>query len=377
MKKYLRCVNEVYPMGSINLGGRYEVVRETETFYYTKSHGNFTKEPDSDGLSYRTWFVLETEGDESVENITEIDGVKYREVKRKAAVGEKVKVINASEALGFSEGDVFIVEDVEWRFPAAGLSDGANVLDDAYVVLEPVVDIAADDVDLIILQRELNGLKRKQAELTKQVDGLADAFAKLVTKQQAAKIVVSPQARRKTEQERRDEIVAEAKLDVAGLERTSRVLSVPTLRGGKMSFYPHGNSNGNSACDGVKYVVNRNKRTVVVLIHWLDREETVWARGIAKAAPGDCFNVHIGKAIALRRALGLEVPTEYVNAPQPTEPRVGDVVIGKDDAFIPGLIGTVSRLEGDVYGGLRYSNRDIYDYPRCLRIIDDSREVSE
>ena len=51
-----------------------------------------------------------------------------------------------------------------------------------------------------------------------------------------------------------------------------------------------------------------------------------YARGIAKAAPDDCFNVHIGKAIALHRALGLEVPDEYLNAPQPTEVRVGDAV---------------------------------------------------
>lgn len=38
--------------------------------------------------------------------------------------------------------------------------------------------------------------------------------------------------------------------------------------------------------------------------------------GTAVCAPDDCFNEHIGKAIALNRALGIEVPDEYLNAPQ-------------------------------------------------------------
>ena len=55
----------------------------------------------------------------------------------------------------------------------------------------------------------------------------------------------------------------------------------------------------------------------------------VYARGIAKCSPDDCFNVHIGKAIALRRALGEDVPHEYINAPQPTEVRVGDIIFAE------------------------------------------------
>jgi hypothetical protein len=39
------------------------------------------------------------------------------------------------------------------------------------------------------------------------------------------------------------------------------------------------------------------------------------------------FNVHIGKAIALRRALRLNVPQAYLSVPQPTEAQVGDVVL--------------------------------------------------
>jgi hypothetical protein len=76
-------------------------------------------------------------------------------------------------------------------------------------------------------------------------------------------------------------------------------------------------------CKTVKFVVNKEKRTIVALV-----EEAAWIldRGIAKCAPDDCFNVHIGKAIALRRALGEEVPEEYLNAPAPIGVEVGDVV---------------------------------------------------
>ncbi|MFP3830651.1 hypothetical protein, partial [Pseudomonas sp. SIMBA_021] len=70
------------------------------------------------------------------------------------------------------------------------------------------------------------------------------------------------------------------------------------------------------------------ERKVTALVRRLN-DKTPRHVGRAKAAPDDCFNVHIGKAIALRRALGLAVPDEYLNAPQPTEVRVGDIVCGK------------------------------------------------
>lgn len=129
----------------------------------------------------------------------------------------------------------------------------------------------------------------------------------------------------RTPQQQRDEIIEQAKRDVAELSVTEILGDVPTLSGGRMSFYPIGCSKGHSATDEVQFIVNNEKRTVVALIKWRGTPD-VWAKGIAKCAPTDCFNVHIGKAIALRRALGLDVPSEYLNAPQPTEVRVGDVV---------------------------------------------------
>ncbi|QHJ03702.1 hypothetical protein [Bacillus sp. AM1(2019)] len=115
------------------------------------------------------------------------------------------------------------------------------------------------------------------------------------------KVATQGQAPIVSAQARRDEIVEQAKADVE-----KRIT--------------------NNALDRVVYfVLNRIKRTVVALIKG-EYSGKVYAKGIAKAAPNDCFNVHIGKAIALRRALCLAVPDEYLNAPQPTEVRVGDVI---------------------------------------------------
>ncbi|MEN7359512.1 hypothetical protein ABC915_22090, partial [Bacillus licheniformis] len=109
----------------------------------------------------------------------------------------------------------------------------------------------------------------------------------------------------KTAQERRDEIVEQAKADVSGLLKRD-------------IGHDH------------EFIVNTEKRTVVVL-RKLRGCTNIVRRGIAKAAPDDCFNVHIEKAIALYRALGLEVPDEYLNVPQPREVRVGDVVMSIAD----------------------------------------------
>lgn len=148
-------------------------------------------------------------------------------------------------------------------------------------------------------------------------------------------------------QARRDEIVEHAKADVAMFR------SDP--------FAPD-----------VEFIVNRKKRTVVALLRGCI-SGNVLERGIAKAAPSDCFNVHIGSAIALRRALGSAVPDEYLNAPQPTEVRVGDIVqysrawtalVIADNGWPPLSGGWIQR------GWIQLKDARKNE----LKIIDDSRE---
>ncbi|MEJ9344954.1 hypothetical protein [Bacillus licheniformis] len=157
--------------------------------------------------------------------------------------------------------------------------------------------------------------------------------------------------------DRRDEIVVQAKADINALKN--------------YNFYEVSDADDlyNPYICTAEFIVNNQKRTVVVLLRGANSSK-VYARGIAKTAPDDCFNEHIGKAIALHRALGLEVPDEYLNAPQPTEVRVGDVV----KHIVTSEIATV--IEDDSWPpltGAYVYQRDVESSRRYARIIDDSR----
>ena len=171
----------------------------------------------------------------------------------------------------------------------------------------------------------------------------------------------------KSAQERRDEIVERAKADIENLKYRTFY--------GELRYSYHG-----IVCN-VEFVVNKEKRTVVALLKSVG-EGAVKSKGIAKAMPDDCFNEHIGKAIALHRALGLEVPDEYLNAPQPTEVRVGDVVGSFEFNEVADYYGKIVDVsEYKVFykdGGFDYlptvtEGIDEYGEKSFLKIIDDSR----
>ncbi|WP_025846566.1 hypothetical protein [Brevibacillus agri] len=74
-----------------------------------------------------------------------IGGVQYREVKRKAEVGEKIRVVNAAFTFGkYHEGDVFTVKSQSPRGNCVVVEEtGVYIRHSDYVVLEPV---APDDI---------------------------------------------------------------------------------------------------------------------------------------------------------------------------------------------------------------------------------------
>jgi hypothetical protein len=157
----------------------------------------------------------------------------------------------------------------------------------------------------------------------------------------------------KSPQQLRDEIVKKAKRDVTD------------LIGGLIigDYY-------------VNFVVNREKRTTVALLRYA-KKYGVHKRGIAKCDPTDCFNTHIGEAISLRRALGLEVPTEYLTAPQPTEVRVGDVVKWEHVDYyyeVTSLENKWPNVLGFKADGTRFEANGGNFYHHGIKITDDSRE---
>ncbi|NRF01225.1 hypothetical protein HRF55_10515 [Bacillus subtilis] len=159
----------------------------------------------------------------------------------------------------------------------------------------------------------------------------------------------------KSAQARRDEIVEQAKADAEELANKYGY------------YYAYGRNTK------AEFIVNCEKRTVVTILRWIADGQIV-AKGIAKTAPDDCFNVHIGKAIALRRALGIPVPDEYLNAPQPTEVRVGDFI--SDDSGVHKALVIEDDSWPPFSGGAAIYLKNAQTYAH--KIIDDSREeVSE
>lgn len=95
-----------------------------------------------------------------------------------------------------------------------------------------------------------------------------------------------------------------------------------TVPGRVISF---SNTHGYRARHDFEFIVNTDKRTIVALILDGDYNNRVCQRGIAKCDPSDVFNEHIGKAIALGRALGLDV-SDFEQAVQPNDFVSGQII---------------------------------------------------
>ncbi|PIC80516.1 hypothetical protein CSV75_01610 [Sporosarcina sp. P18a] len=116
----------------------------------------------------------------------------------------------------------------------------------------------------------------------------------------------------KTQNEQRAELIQRAREFVEG-QRVVRKGKKVYISPGYVGFW----------CSA-DFVVNADKRTVVCLLK--SASDNVRSKGIAKCMPGEVFNAEIGKAIALARALEIDVPKEFMQAVQPDEWAVGQIV---------------------------------------------------
>ncbi|MDR9852921.1 hypothetical protein RJP21_04810 [Paenibacillus sp. VCA1] len=332
-------------------------------------------------------------------DIIRIDNKRLRMVDRKAAVGECV-IITFSRRACFTVGETRTVKKNE-TVPAG---DAYSVDGPGYYllraedsrVLEPVNETAAVSElsslpaaeqaaeNIAALAAKVQALEKTVRRMAIQLrvaqedvvlieEGVADDIKSLESRVAAlenAKVRTMIDTHlKKSPQQIRDEIVERAKADVRELLDRN----YPRSDGYHPSIW-FTNKDGASITDKCEFIVNRDKRTVVALISLIGGKP--FRKGIAKCAPNDVFNAHIGKAIALRRALGLEVPAEYLNVPNPTEVRVGDVVIG----ILSGVKAVVHHVgNGDVIGNRsgwvygRYEDGDALSTYN-FKIIDDSRE---
>ncbi|WP_276914085.1 hypothetical protein [Aneurinibacillus aneurinilyticus] len=285
-------------------------------------------------------------------DIIRYNNERYHLESRKAEVGEKVivvKVENPCHYVKFGEVVTCIGDRYgDFSVKAEQFYDGRNYDDiqtmspSEYRVIVPVKSAASaltanvnvklcEDTTKIIdmltslstkvteLEREVQTLKERQItvnmpEITVNTPVTTEEIAERVQKA-LEPLIGRPLAKTedKPKQLTRSDVVAKAQADIIWLQAVTEngrpVYRLPIAR----------------LCTA-EFIVNREKRTVVVLLRREIRKSEVVSKGIAKCAPEDVFNVDIGKAIALRRALGLTVPSEYTDAPKPEGVAVGDVV---------------------------------------------------
>lgn len=279
-------------------------------------------------------------GDESLTAIRKEDAELIITEKRPAKVGEKVLILD-----DFNEPK-YMLHDV---VPVIGGGDEHGVA--VRKLGEWPIYLNNEQYEVIVNNEEDDEVENVEQRYDIAVETARDAIEELRLAayakgyEDARRELMAQAPVEKTAQERRDEIVEQAKADVERLRMINRMLQ---------TF-------------DITFDINRESRTVEAVAKKPNSRTAFY--GTAICAPDDCFNIHIGEAIALHRALGLEVPDEYLNAPQPTEVRVGDVVAYR------GVYKTIDYVtvvaDGEPTGGGRAALTSIA--VKRGKIIDDSR----
>lgn len=235
----------------------------------------------------------------------------YKTEKRKARVGERILITNSICTGGYyKNGDVYTVNELGELSVEVGVPRGIWHNEYKVIVGEhtptPNLDEMGYDELVALSENVMKALRTRSYKLGYD-QGRFDAD-----------IEATHGTYEKSDQQKRDVIVARAKEDIEKLEKEVVSKSVLNFIGAPIEYSKY----------HVEFIINNKKRTVVALIFesYPTFSDKLRRKGIAKCSPNDCFNEHIGKAIALSRALGLEVPSEYLNVPQPTDVRDGDYV---------------------------------------------------
>lgn len=114
-----------------------------------------------------------------------------------------------------------------------------------------------------------------------------------------------------------------------------------------------------------EFHVNLEKGAVTCLLKGINSKKVI-AKGVAKCDPQDVFNVHIGRIIALRRALGLNITEFYTEVPNPEKAEVGDYV-----QYDGRVLKVVNDKDKWIYGKTAHINSLAV---RNGKVVNDSKE---
>lgn len=243
--------------------------------------------------------------------------------KRVAQIGEFILIKNENLAQGkYKNGDVLEVTEVR----CSGVS------------AKGVSDI---------------GILHEEYEVVFETGSVEPIPAPLTANQQRAELI-----------QRAREFVEEHQRDLPG-EWNCRDYGNPTCR---RKYYE------------TEFSIKENKVTAVIYAVNYHRERLNSKPrhvGRAKCMPGDVFNADIGKAIALAKALEIDIPQEFLDAVQPDEivvgmiagPKEEEVAYFSDSGKVPLKVTRV-----DDYGDVHRSNGKNSD-KEDFKIIDDTNAI--
>lgn len=124
-----------------------------------------------------------------------------------------------------------------------------------------------------------------------------------------------------------------------------------------------------------EYHVNKERRTVVCLLRG-HKTRYVYAKGIAKCDPKDTFNEHIGKVIALFRAIGEEVPELFTNVPNPEKIHNGDIIRHKNDSH-GWKIDNIATVDDKIRANYHYDTINYTDHLISKRGFDEFKIIDD
>lgn len=209
----------------------------------------------------------------------------YREVKRKAAVGERIKIVAPRH--GYDIGSTWIVEDADYAWggcdrdgTGVGIDGGRPLFHEKYVVLEPFESapspLTADPLYAAFRQFVADNADGIRAILP-ELDGSA------ITADAITVGAIVPRHIPLT----RAQIIAKATADVAELER---------IGGDSSSDLPEGTPFEDMFYKA-EFHVNRDKRAVTALIRYAYGDTEVRAKHTAKCSPADVFHETVAEII--------------------------------------------------------------------------------
>lgn len=293
--------------------------------------------------------------DEVKTEVISVDEPEYKTVDRVARVGESILITNPDIDSAGEKGEVFTVI----KSPGSGAVDVSEIrvhphrfafYNHEYEVIVPKIETVKRRAEvgerILITDKDSMSSGYENGDIAKvighAVDGLVlvDKWSQRLLESEY-EVIIEPEQVPVVEEfpdeltpnEKRDELIKGSKRFI--LTKINSLKSSGFVRGG-FEAKERENPKFYHLVLNSEFIVNEEKRTVVALLRG-GESSRVYSRGIAKCMPNEVFNVYIGKAIALARALEIDVPEEFLDAVQPDKIVAGMRVQGATIRYPKGI----------------------------------------